>query len=77
MIDIKANIQPGMVVTFSHYFDGDLWYETQDGNKFPVPASDLGTATVKREEKASFFMRYMRKWNDTVSENENPMSRTV
>lgn len=70
MIDIKANIQPGMIVTFSHYFDGDLWYETQDGNKFPVPISDLGSATVMKEEKASFFMRYMRKWNSLKTDSD-------
>lgn len=69
MIDIKANIQPGKVVNFSHYFEGELWYETEDGTKFPVPIDDLGTATVTKTEKALLFMRYMRKWNEKLSQD--------
>ena len=68
MIDIKKNVQPGKVVTFSHYFDGQLWYKTEDGDVFPVPILDLGNATVAQSEKAMLFMRYMRKWNIALAE---------
>lgn len=68
MIDIKKNVQPGKVVTFRHYFNGQLWYNTEDGNIFPVPILDLGSATVAQNEKAMLFMRYMCKWNATLAE---------
>jgi hypothetical protein len=48
-------------VAFTHYFDGNLWYQTQDGFSFPVPISDVGTATFKATDSAPLFMRYIRK----------------
>lgn len=48
-------------VTFTHYFDGSLWYKTEDGFSFPVPVSDIGTATFLASDKAMLFMRYIRK----------------
>ena len=48
-------------VNFSHYFDGSLWYKTEDGFSFPVPVSDIGTATFLASDKAMLFMRYIRK----------------
>lgn len=67
MIDIKTAVK-GRVV-FSHYFDGSLWYETCEGNTFPVPVSDIGTATFLKEDKGILFMRYMRKYNKTLEEH--------
>ena len=49
------------IVTFTHYFDGALWYETEDRFAFPVPVSDIGTATFKATDSAPLFMRYIRK----------------
>lgn len=49
------------IVTFTHYFDGNLWYETQDHFAFPVPISDIGNATFKATDYAPLFMRYVRK----------------
>ncbi len=59
-------------VRFTHYFDGDLWYEVVVGDfQFPVPLEDTGTATFLAEDKAILFMRYIRKHiealNDTGS----------
>lgn len=48
-------------VTFTHYFDGSLWYKTEDGFSFPVPVSDIGTATFLASDRAMLFMRYIRK----------------
>lgn len=48
-------------VRFTHYFDGNLWYETQDHFAFPVPISDIGNVTFKAEDYAPLFMRYVRK----------------
>ena len=58
-------------VKFSHYFDGNLWYTTQDGFDFPVPVpvSDAGTAKFLAEDKAMLFMRYIRKHMELIGEN--------
>ena len=51
----------GKSATFEQYRDGLLWYITDDGFAFPVPISDIGEATtVKRVEKASLFMKYIK-----------------
>lgn len=54
------------IVTFTHYFDGNLWYETQDHFAFPVPVSDVGNATFKATDYAPLFMRYIRKHLETL-----------
>lgn len=46
---------------------GNMWYITDFGDEFPVPISDMGDATFLPEDKASFFMRYMRKYNESLS----------
>ena len=49
-------------VRFTHYFDGDLWYEVIGKDfDFPVPIKDIGIATFNAEDKAILFMRYIRK----------------
>ncbi len=65
MIDIKRAVMEKRQVTFQFYRDGDLWYSTEFGEEFPVPVSDIGTATFQATDKALLFMRYMRKWNAT------------
>lgn len=54
-------------VTFTHYFDGSLWYSTEDGFSFPVPVSDIGTATFLASDKAMLFMRYIRKHMELIA----------
>ena len=53
-------------VRFVHYRDGELTYRTEDGFEFPVPISDTGTGTFQAEDKAIFFMRWIRKQLDAV-----------
>jgi len=48
-------------VTFLFYKEGELWYTTECGFKFPVPVSDVGTAAMNAEDKAILFMRWIRK----------------
>jgi hypothetical protein len=55
------------VVTFLFYKEGDLWYTTECGFKFPVPISDTGTASMNSEDKAILFMRWIRKQIDVVN----------
>ncbi len=70
-IDIKRAVTGGKKVKFLYYFDGSLWYETEFQEKFPVPVSDIGTATFNAEEKAILLMRYMRFHNKVLSKANN------
>ena len=60
-MNIKNLVKDSKKVYFSFYKDGDLWYRHEDDFKFPVPVSDVDTATMLSEDKAMLFMRYMRK----------------
>ena len=54
---VKGNVK------FEFYRDGQLFYKTSStGLLFPVPISDIGTATFLAEDKAMLFMRYIRKF---------------
>jgi hypothetical protein len=55
-------------VRFVFYRDGDLWYETECGFRFPVPITDVGTATFLAEDRAILFMRYIRKHVTTLED---------
>jgi len=48
-------------VYFLFYKEKELWYETENGFKFPVPIDDVGTASMNRTDKAILFMRWIRK----------------
>jgi hypothetical protein len=61
MRTLKEMIVNNQKVRFSFYRDGQLWYETECGFRFPVPISDAGTATFLVEDRAMLFMRYIRK----------------
>ncbi len=56
---------------FSYYRDGELWYETHDGFKFPVPIKDTGTASFNAEEKGILMMRYIRKHIESLEKARN------
>jgi len=55
-------------VTFTHYFEGDLWYITETNFAFPVPVSDTAGATFLARDKGIMFMRYIRKHMNTIAE---------
>jgi hypothetical protein len=57
-------------VTFSHFFDNALWYETEDHLIFPVPVSDIGTATFKAKDFSVFFMRWIRKHLELIDNSK-------
>ncbi len=50
---------------FVHYREGHFIYETEDGFQFPVPLADIGAATLLAEDKALFFMRWVRRHVET------------
>jgi len=61
MKTLKEMVTGDKKVRFQYYSDGSLWYSTEDGFVFPVPVSDIGTATFLAEDRAMLFMRYIRK----------------
>lgn len=61
MNTIKEMVKDGKKVRFIHFKENALWYTTECGFEFPVPAGDTGTATFYAEDKAMLFMRYIRK----------------
>lgn len=64
MIDLKELFKNDLRVTFVRYFEGALYYEIRIGlvtYQFPVPIADIGEATFLATDKASVFMRYVRK----------------
>lgn len=63
------NLEKGQKARFVFFRDGALFYETDNGFRFPVPANDAGSATLRAEEKAILLMRYIRKHVATI-ENE-------
>lgn len=71
MYNLKEMVSDNKKVKFAFYRDGDLWYETENGFRFPVSISDIGNATFNFEEKAILLMRYMRKHLDTIKEAQN------
>lgn len=68
-IDIKRAVTDERRVFFRYYADGSLWYVTEFEELFSVPVSDLGTATLRLNEKALLLMRYMRKWNTSLEQD--------
>ena len=68
MRTLKEMIINNQKVRFCFYRDGNLWYETECGFRFPVPIAEAGTATFEAEDRAMLFMRYIRKQLATVEE---------
>jgi len=68
MIDIKETVRSD--IHFRYFRDGALWYETCNGDLFPVPVDDAGSSTFNREEKGMYLMRWMRKWNENHKEED-------
>ena len=58
---------------FQYFRDKELWYKTDDDFLFPVPISDVGTATFLSSDKAIFFMKWIRRYKEELDkENDQP-----
>ena len=55
-------------VRFEFYRDHELYYSTEDGFLFPVPVDDTGKGIFKAEDKALYFMRWIRKQMEAVNQ---------
>ncbi|MCF7826213.1 MAG: hypothetical protein K9M55_05855 [Candidatus Marinimicrobia bacterium] len=63
-MNLKDMVKGGQKVRIRFYSRGSLWYITDSGFEFPVPVGDrkeVGNATFLAEDKAIYFMRYIRK----------------
>ena len=65
---LKSIVMAKTMAKFSHAKEGALYYtvESLEGHTYIFPiditnSEDVGTATFNNEEKASLFMRYIRK----------------
>ena len=70
MNKIIEMVKENKKVKFIYYRDGNLYYETECGFKFPVPVTDIGNATFLAEDKAMLFMRYIRKQVALIERSE-------
>lgn len=59
--DVVRMVSDNKKVRFVRYREGEFIYRTECGFEFPVPLSDLGTATLLAEDKALLFLRYIQK----------------
>jgi hypothetical protein len=60
MFALKDLVSKGKTVRFVALMAGSIWYETEDGFAFPVPLSETDGATFLAEDKALFYMRFIR-----------------
>lgn len=66
-MDIKSLYKTQEQVHFQYFRDGEFWYKTDSGFLFPVPLVDLGKATLNATDKATLFVRYIRKYQETLT----------
>lgn len=64
-MSIKERVS-GKTVQFSHYHQKELWYICEDGFMFPVPIDDTGDGKFWSTDKATFFMRWIRKHMEMI-----------
>ena len=63
---LRERVGKGKEVHLSYYVDGDLYYKCDDGFEFIDPKCDTtntqgNTPTFMRDDKAIYFMRWIRK----------------
>lgn len=59
MKDLKELVKGN--VHFQFYRKGELYYKTDCGFEFRVPADDTGDGVFLNKDRAMLFMRYIRK----------------
>ena len=64
-------------VEFLYFREGNFIYRTEDGFEFPVPLSDIGSATLMANDKAIYFMRYIRKHIELTNNTEGNVISNV
>jgi hypothetical protein len=72
--NLKEMVKGDKTVVFTHFRRNELWYKTDCGFAFAVPASDVGDATFNQEERAMLMLRYIRK---QIATNAAGMAETL
>ena len=77
MDSVKFHVDGNQTVSFKHFRQGVLYYETEKGLTFEVPASETGTGTFGKVEKAIMFMKWIKrqiqKNEEALNENNDAM----
>ena len=61
MNSVKQMVENNKQVRFVRFERGELWYSTECGFEFPIPAEDLQGATFNAQDKALLFMRWIKR----------------
>ena len=73
-VNLTALVRDNKKVRFKYYRDKEFWYEHEDGMLFPVALSEVDNpasrATLLAEDKAIYFMRWMKKYIATCKEEQ-------
>jgi len=69
-MELKEMVAPGKKVTFESFSYPEFWYVTEDGFKFRIPIADAKDAIFRKEDKAIFFMRWIRKEIEWLAEQK-------
>lgn len=64
-------------VSFVRFQNNELWYTTECGFEFPVPLSDTKEAIFLNKDKASYFMRWIRKHLETIEAAKKEHTQAV
>ena len=60
-MSIKEMVAPGKMVTLVRFKHNTLWYVTDNGFEFPVPATDIsGETELLAVERAMTLMKWIR-----------------
>jgi hypothetical protein len=71
-VTISEHVNGGQKVHFQYFRDDEFWYKTDKGLLFPVALREVqaGKATFLAEDKALYFMRWIRKYINTCKLEE-------
>lgn len=68
--NLKDMVAGDRRVHFEFFRKGELWYKTDCGFEFPVPAEDTGDGTFLASDRAMLFMRYIRKQLENIEKGK-------
>lgn len=71
MNTLKEIVSGGKTAKFLHFKHGSLWYVTECGFEFPVPAEDItGESELHTEERAMALMKWIRKHLEFINDSK-------
>ena len=59
----------GKKALFVEYHSGNMFYEIDGSFRFPVPVDELHGSSIKAEENASVFMKWVKRALNEINEN--------